>query len=250
MMTDENMSEALGLLADRCATLNFLATALQAEPTAAFLEPLLGELAGQPLDDTASQGQALLARFAAEAGKSSLDEVTAGLRAEYVSMFFASWRRVLSPFESVYRSEGHSMLQEPSQEMARRLAAAGLEPQEGFAEPPDHVSLELAYAAYLCEQSLAAAGRDDTVSAQGWLALQSAFLEDHLLPWVPRFCRDLDAKTDSLFYKGIAWLTLEFLDADAELLAEISAGLGAAAGRPGAAAGGPGADAGGPGADA
>lgn len=218
-------AEAVEMLAERLATLQFLTATLKAEPIPQFLGPLIRELAEQPLDEGVSKGQAQLRDFALAAQASSLEEVTADLRAEYVAMFFASWRRVLAPFESVYRSEAHGLLQAPSQELARLYELEGLELQAGFSEPADHVALELAYMGYLCERSLTAARQDNTLATGGWLAKQRCFLDDHLLPWIPDFCRDLENKTTSLFYKGVASLTLEFLQADAGLLDEISGAL-------------------------
>lgn len=219
-------ADAVELLADRCLTVQFLTTALQAEPDAPFIGPLLRDLSAGPFDGAAAgRGAARLREFALRAQGRPLDEVTAELRAEYVAMFFASWRRVLAPYESVYRSEAHALWQEPSQAVAALYAAEGLAPQAGFTEPPDHIALELAYFGYLCRQSHEAASAGDVAAAQAWLAKQAAFLAVHLLPWAPHFCRDLEAMTRSAFYQGVAALALDFLEADAALLEEIGVAL-------------------------
>jgi TorA maturation chaperone TorD len=112
---------------------------------------------------------------------------------------------VLFPYESWYvdgKLMGESLLR-----VKQIYREAGMVKSRGFAEPEDHLALELGFMQHLCEK--------------GELQDQKDFLSHHLLSWVPRFCDDLFAKSRSDFYRGIGRITKGFLFLDMGLVGEL-----------------------------
>jgi len=69
---------------------------------------------------------------------------------------------------------------------------------------PDHISLELAFMQNMISKNERNA--------------QRAFLEKHLLQWVPAYLLGIEPMAHTPFYKGVCKLTVEFLMADYEEL--------------------------------
>ena len=72
----------------------------------------------------------------------------------------------------------------------------------------DHLALELAFMDHLI-------GENDTKH-------QQAFLESHLLNWVPDFVADIDRYARQDFYKAVGLITLGFLKLDLSLLSGLN----------------------------
>jgi putative dimethyl sulfoxide reductase chaperone len=215
----------------RCATLDFLSRMHQGELEPAVVASVLHEIAQwPPASADASQGQELLRSFAGRTLAVDPVILAADLSAEYVAMFFSSWRRVVAPYESVYTSRDHVMMQEPVAQLTQMYAQEGLVVEATLTEPSDHIALELAFLAYLCQRALSAAGRGEWNAVAASVKKQQRFLKEHLLTWGPDFCRDLAATTQSDFYRGVAWLTAEFLESDLQTLDELLQLLPARAG--------------------
>ena len=219
------VDEIVEILEDRHSTYGFLSQVYQAELPAVVLEPVLRTLS-QPAPMAAdagpeSPGQALLHDFAVRVQGTDIAQVAADLAAEYVAIFFVSWRRRVAPYESVYTSKDHAMMQEASLELAALYTRKGLLKDERFVEPADHIALELAFMAFLCKQALDAARVGNAAKVRDSLTEQAQFLRLHLLNWIPAFCRDLEQTTTSDFYRGIAKLTAEHLATEAATLDEL-----------------------------
>ena len=135
---------------------------------------LLAELA-RGLDDQGARAAVELARRLGEYG--SAEALCRELEPAHVALFVSARGGIAaSLYHSAYLEPG-LLLGPPAREMARRLARAGLEPSQGPGEPPDHLSLELEYLAWLWEQ-----GQDEQAAdfARGFLA-----------PWLGEFGRRL-----------------------------------------------------------
>lgn len=93
---------------------------------------------------------------------------------------------------------------------------AGLKVSERMTERMDYLGIELAFMAELCGREHAMASRKDPANHREVLAQEKEFLENHMLRWVPEYCRQVAelAKTD--FFKGIAFLLRGFLNEELE----------------------------------
>lgn len=129
---------------------------------------------------------------------------------EYTRLCHASKPRLLPLFESVYR-EG-KLLQESTVEVARLYYQAGLELAESFSLPPDHISLELEFMAYLCSQEVEAIREKNSVVLDKAKKLQKEMLTEHLKIFVPAFAERLQKHTKLEFYKAAGSLLEAFID--------------------------------------
>lgn len=109
--------------------------------------------------------------------------------------------KAVSLYESGYVGVSGRLFQAPSGDMEKLLRQSDLSTDAAFREPPDHLSIELAFLARLIRY-----GADRK-------AQTALLLDDHLLVWVPAFadrCRECDRTG---FYTGAAQLLTAFLTA-------------------------------------
>jgi TorA-specific chaperone len=122
------------------------------------------------------------------------------LETAYVRLFVNHLGGVTAPlYHSVYQGEGLTM-GPPAQEMARRLAEAGLSLPPEVPEPADHLAVELEYLILLLEQ--------------GWqqgdperLAEAAEFAGQFVLPWLVKLAERLAGETECPFYPQAVRLT-------------------------------------------
>lgn len=123
----------------------------------------------------------------------------ADIRNEFNHIFLNSGES-LQPYESLHNNCHDACLRLCSQAAAgaRRIyAEAGLAMDDGIGLPPDHISAELFFMAYLIERGL-----ED---------MQRRFMNEHLLRWVPEYCARVKAAASTGFYKEAASLLRLFI---------------------------------------
>jgi TorA maturation chaperone TorD len=214
------------ILADRGSTYTLLSHLLRAEPSAPFLQGLVNDLvAGLEPGDEAGQGYKLLRQFALNAQQADLDPIRSELSVEYSRLFLASRKGRIHPFESVYTSAEGLLMQQARDEVLVAYREQGLARSQDFKEPEDHLAVELDFMASLCQKTADALAEGRTAEALPLLDRQAAFLQKHLLVWVPAFCHDLAQATRSDFYRGVALLLEEYLSQESATVADITAAL-------------------------
>jgi TorA maturation chaperone TorD len=196
-----------------------LATAFLQPPTPGLVGPFLD--AGV-LDDLAARfGEAAVAEL--RAFRETFRGDSGDLDQDYQDLFVVPLGRYVTPYEAVYRDERvvdgqvvRGLLMGPSTLAIRALyRAAGVEVAADLLELPDHVGLELACMAELCEAEARARDGGEAESVACARALQRRLLEDHLLQWVPSLCTRVHASARGAFYRGLAALTEAFLREEA-----------------------------------
>ncbi len=117
-------------------------------------------------------------------------------------------------------------MQEARDEILAAYRAEGLDRADEFNEPEDHIALEFEFMAYLCQNTLDALQKPEDEKALDYLEKQKTFLEEHILNWVPDFCRDVEQLAQTDFYKAASKITQGYLHLEhamiGELLREIS----------------------------
>ncbi|MBI2894006.1 MAG: molecular chaperone TorD family protein [Deltaproteobacteria bacterium] len=165
----------LGGLLEQCPTPELLRVLAEADS----LE-LLAQHFGRELGDGLR---------AMRAGLAGGEEAREAIRRDYVALFVGPRKKLAPPWESVYRSPGRLVMQEPEREVVRAFA----EQRVGFEgmgqKPADHIALELQFVALLLERS---------AHKRAARAALRRFLDQHILQWVPAFAADVrkHAKTD------------------------------------------------------
>lgn len=144
------------------------------------------------------------------------------LAVDYARVFLGagvSTSEAAYPYESVYTSEGHLVMQDAYEAMVQLLRAKGLAPMDGSVEPADHIAFQLEYMARLVAEGVEFAKQGNDLLLQESINEQEKFLSEHLLNWVPQFVADIERYSTSDFYRGIGEMTQSFLEMDeAELL--------------------------------
>ncbi|MEG0477464.1 MAG: molecular chaperone TorD family protein, partial [Raoultibacter sp.] len=130
------------------------------------------------------------------------------------------------PYESVYTSEGGSLMQDAYSEIVKVYRDALVRKNPDFPEPEDHLAIELAFMQSLCERCVAVVQEGAEAPVVALLEEQRAFLASHLLNWVTLFSADMKGAAQQGFYYHLAVFTEEFLRSDAQALAEVCGGEG------------------------
>ena len=141
-----------------------------------------------------------------------LDALETTLAADYARLFLSINTVPAHPSESTYR-EG-VMMQHYRDEVLKTYWSFGVTAKDEFTEAEDHIATELSFMAYLCHKANNALNNGDTREAKRCIQAQKDFLEMHLAKWVPELVRDIFDTARTPFYKGIAALTKEFIEAN------------------------------------
>ncbi len=122
------------------------------------------------------------------------------------------------PYESVYTSPERLVMQDARDAVVAFYRAYGLDKDENLNIPEDQLGLELEFMGHLCYECKEALKKEDYATAEALLKAQERFLKNHLLNWIPAFCADIHACSESDFYKAVAKITQGYLTLEEEIL--------------------------------
>jgi TorA-specific chaperone len=197
-----NDHETKIFLEERFLAYTFLASAYRSEITTEFL---------QALKANPPQMQGELGEFFATLADADLEATRVDLAAEYAALFLSMSAHPVAPYESVYTSDKHLLMQDAYQLVMAEYARAGFKKGEQFGLADDHIALEFEFMAALIQRTLRALEAGDSAAAHDLLEQQQHFFEIHLQNWVPRFCNDCEKWARTKFYRGLASLTRDCL---------------------------------------
>lgn len=155
--------------------------------------------------------------------KRAWDDSVTELAIDYVSTFIGHGVNGYSaayPYESVYTSERRLLMQEARAEVLATLRENELM-RGNWNEAEDHIALELEFMQRLSLRAADALSDDAEEEAIAYLRTSYDFLENHLLNWVPMLVADMRMHARTLFYQGLAQLTLGSLQEDEAVLREL-----------------------------
>jgi TorA maturation chaperone TorD len=150
------------------------------------------------------EGLSMLQTFCGQWDDSQIDS----LRQDYQRLFIGPNRLLAPPWESVYRTDDHLLFGQSTLEVREMYARFGLQTPKLNSEPDDHIGLEFTFLAHLCQRGIAAIETHDTIALNYIFYAQREFLTDHLLQWMPAFCTRVCEGAETLYYCGIARLSL------------------------------------------
>ncbi len=165
---------------------------------AAHLEPVTG-----PYAAVAQEITVILDKW------SAMDDHDHKLRTEYARLLIMP--AGVKPYESVYRSNEAILMREPWLEVKDFYRRSGLVLEKPAPHPEDHVSVELAFMAYLLENNV------DVTE-------QKIFFENHIVQWLPQLFKDLLEHGDAGFFAEMAACSLNFMELEKGCYAAIPAG--------------------------
>ncbi len=169
-----------------------------------------------------AEGYRMMAEYLKDSQGKENQEVLDDLAVDYARIFLSAGvaqGKAAFPYESVYTSKKHLMMQDSRNEVVVLYAARGVAPsREMYRVPEDHLGLLLEYMALLCQEWDQA---EEPGGAGALAAEQAAFLKDHLNNWVPAFAGEVQKYAGTDFYKGLARLTRGFLMAEKALVSGL-----------------------------
>lgn len=140
---------------------------------------------------------------------------------DFTRLFVGPARLPAPPYESAYRTADRLLFQESTLEVRQAYLRYGLAAAHMGAEPDDHIGLELGFLYETCRMAAEAVASGDVARAEAVLRDQQAFLDAHLLKWVPAFAADVRQQAETGFYRGWASLLAGFVEIDRSLLREL-----------------------------
>lgn len=204
-MVMESIGELSEFFGGCAETYRFLAQAFYKELNDEAIDVLVGSEWPEGTGNAhLDEGYALLRRYFAF----GVPDRRQQLAVEYARIFLAAGvytkeTRCAIPYESVYTSEEHIMMQESRDDVVVRFREDGFQVDPSLHEPEDHLSFELEYLQVMSERALELAGRGDEAGLRRNMERQREFIELHLLNWLPTL-REVAAKFATLpFYTGL-----------------------------------------------
>lgn len=107
-------------------------------------------------------------------------------------------------------------MQEARDEVVGFYRREGFSVDESMHLPEDHIAFELGFAAGLIRNAMAALDGGDGAEAERLAAVQESFVADHLAPWVPSLAQDVEERATTGFYRGLAALACDFIEAETD----------------------------------
>ena len=112
-------------------------------------------------------------------------------------------------------------MQKPRDDVLKIYRSMGVDKAGEFAEPEDHIALELQFMTHLCDKTSAALKDGNLLEAKECLRVQRDFLSEHLDKWVPKLAADILKSARGEFYKAVAKITKGYVAMDVQLVAEL-----------------------------
>jgi len=200
--------ERAGLAEARSKTWWLLSRFYLERPGVSFLEELRAAFGGPGttpgVADTDEDMEILRADLAGD-----LDGLSGRLLMEYTRLFRGIQDQLgpPPPFESIYR--GQDLMGDLTLAVLHRYQAAGFAEIEPEAGPQDHLGAELRFLALLCFREAESWRLGEEDAAQQRIAQACAFLDEHLLVWLPGYAGRIARESREPFYAAAARLTLD-----------------------------------------
>jgi TorA maturation chaperone TorD len=188
-----------------------LGRALYSYPDKAWLDFLIDEdvFANVPLAESqpdVAAGLTLLQAWSALNRGGLSERAFDAVLTDHTRLFVGPGKLLAAPWESVYFDRDRLLFQGVTLQVRDWYARFGLEIASGYREPEDHIGMEFGFLAHLSRLSLQALEAGDSARFEELLQAQRDFLSQHMLRWVPKWCREMDASARTDFYKGLARL--------------------------------------------
>ncbi|MBR2842142.1 MAG: molecular chaperone TorD family protein [Lachnospiraceae bacterium] len=137
------------------------------------------------------------------------------LAADYAKVFLAAGDaagKAAFPYESIYTGFDSAFGGSLQMNLSALYASKGLTMREDmFKIMEDHIGLELNFMAELLKEESDAS---DEATADDLRKQQCEFFQTHLINWAAQFAADIYKYTERDFYKGVARMTMGFMEAE------------------------------------
>ncbi len=209
----------LGAVYNRMPDEKFAAS-LSSPELAAFLSSL-GEEEDVPED--MREGLRLIQAFISASGNQPVEELKTSLAVDRTKLLrgIKPGYGPPPPYEGVYASTAQDVIGEAMLSIRNIYAESGVVLPEGVHDQPDFIGFELDFMRHLSEKEARAWADENVEEVIKVTGKEQAFLKEHILKWIPRFCDLMLEQAQLDFYRGIARLTKGFVQNDVRTVAEL-----------------------------
>ena len=202
--------------ADRAGFYSFLAGVYLWEPTSEQIEAMAA--ANFPVgEDAFGHGYALIADYLRHRDTGTRQEIAV----DYAHTFLGAGnydKLMAPPYESVYTSEEHLLMQDARDGALSFYRSEDLDLPAENTTPEDHIGFEMQFMAKLIDRSCDALSAGDDAEFARLVRVQNEFYVQHLANWLPAFIADIERHCKTDYYRGVAQLTRAFLAEEKEQL--------------------------------
>ena len=202
--------------ADRVGFYSFLAGVYLWEPTSEQIESMAA--ANFPVgEDAFGRGYALIADYLRHRDTGTRQEIAV----DYAHTFLGAGnydKLMAPPYESVYTSEEHLLMQDARDGALSFYRSEDLDLPAENTTPEDHIGFEMQFMAKLVDRSCDALKANDDAEFARLVRVQHEFYVQHLANLLPVFIADIERHCKTDYYRGIAQLTRAFLAEEKEQL--------------------------------
>lgn len=229
-----NLEDQLAdLTNNRWAIYAFLSRVYEKEMTVEFLKEISDENSSiswiksleELPDEELKEGVKLLNGYLKDLRNRDLEQVRLELAVEYANLFLGIKGKISHPSESAYQTKGFLEANEIVVDVLNAYWDAGVDKAEEFAEPPDHIAVELQFMAYLCKKIIESVEKGEKDDILKYIQMQSSFLTKHLSQWIPSFAKDVIKTAEADFYKALAIITKRFIELDNAFVKNLLQGM-------------------------
>ena len=218
---DREREERTAMTRQRSHVYGFLAAVYRQEITA----DLLGQIKDPRFLGVFSDlGVDLSSDFFKKSEKALLDD----LAVEYARLFLGPGRHI-SPHESVHHikpdEQDSQLWGKTTVEVKKFIESTGLQYRSEYRGLPDHISVELEFMEHMILQEARAWGEEDRDGVLDCLNMEKAFMDQHLICWIPGFCEKIIREAEIPFYGEMAALTNNFIEFEKEALESYGIGF-------------------------
>ncbi|WP_143412213.1 TorD/DmsD family molecular chaperone [Arabiibacter massiliensis] len=135
------------------------------------------------------------------------------LAVDYARIFLAAGiheGETAVPFESVYTSDEGILMQDSRDDVVRVYRANGLVVPTDLNVPEDHLAFELEFMAHVSGRIAARLSAGEP--ADDALAVQRAFIDEHLLNWLPLLQERVEKHAKLAFYPALVKIARSFIE--------------------------------------
>ncbi|WP_158539802.1 molecular chaperone [Gordonibacter sp. 28C] len=170
-----------------------------------------------PLNERMADGSRRLARAVQVGG---IDYRTR-LAVEYARIFLSagiSEGTAAVPFESVYTSEDHLVMQDARDDVVALYRRHGLDVEPRLHTPEDHLGFEMEFLSTLAARSAEALSAGDDAAFAELARVQLGFLEGHVLNWIGDLAEDVEECAKDDFYPALMQIVIGYAELDVQNL--------------------------------
>lgn len=125
---------------------------------------------------------------------------------EYTRLFIGPYKLPCPPWESVYTSPKHLMMQDAADQVREMYGEAGLAINTDDVMP-DHIGVELNFLSVLLQRTHSESGNKEEQVKR-----TERLLNDHLLKWAPKFTQDMEGTAETAFFRALAKATRQVIE--------------------------------------